>query len=186
MVLTRCETFLQYLSFSIYLLCMLSMFGISTLYHRITWSVKHRLLWKKLDHAGIYLMIAGTFTPIALLGLSMESAKSCLLMIWIVAFVGIIQSIFFVNLPKFVSAILYLIAGYLILPYFSELKTSLGVINSSLIVAGGVVYSIGAISYGLKRPVFYPKYFGYHELFHIMVNIGAILHFIVINNLIQN
>ena len=171
------------LPLSIYAICTLTMFGVSTLYHRVTWIEGRRLLWKKIDHAGIYLMIAGTFTPIALLALDPVSGIKVLITIWSVALVGIMQSIFFVNLPKFVSALLYLMAGYLILPYISELIKNIGMMNVWLLIAGGVSYSLGAICYGLKWPKFNPKYFGYHEVFHLFVNLGAILHFIVISSM---
>ncbi len=181
----RCQNWKEALSISVYVLCALTLFGVSSLYHRITWTPEKRLIWKKLDHAGIYLMIAGSFTPIAALALSEKSGNVLLATIWMVAFVGILQSIFFVNLPKYVSAIIYLIAGYLILPYLGEIQDKLGSMNVFLIVLGGIVYSLGAISYGLKRPVLNPKYFSYHEIFHIFVNIGAIIHFVVISSLIK-
>jgi hemolysin III len=171
-------------SVSVYVVCALLTFGISALYHRITWSSGARAIWRKLDHAGIYLMIAGTFTPVAMLGLSAASARNCLMTIWVVALAGIIQSIFFVNIPKIFSALLYLGAGYLIVPYMGELQQTIGSANVWLLVAGGVAYTLGAICYGLKRPVLDPRYFGYHEVFHVLVNAGAILHFFVINDLV--
>jgi hemolysin III len=151
----------------------------------VTWAPKQRALWKKLDHSAIYIMIAGTFTPIALLALDSTSGKNLLITIWSVAFIGVIQSIFFVNLPKMVSASIYLVAGYLILPYLSELKNAIGTHNLRLIIAGGITYSIGAMAYGLKRPILKPKFFSYHEVFHLLVNLGAILHFIVVSSLID-
>ena len=171
-------------SVSVYVVCALLTFGISALYHRITWSTGARAIWRKLDHAGIYLMIAGTFTPVAMLGLSAASARNCLMTIWVVALAGIIQSIFFVNIPKIFSAVLYLGAGYLIVPYMGELQQTIGSANVWLLVAGGVAYTLGALCYGLKRPVLDPRYFGYHEVFHVLVNAGAILHFFVINDLV--
>lgn len=171
-------------SVSVYVVCALLTFGISALYHRITWSIGARAIWRKLDHAGIYLMIAGTFTPVAMLGLSAASARNCLMTIWVVALAGIIQSVFFVNIPKIFSALLYLGAGYLIVPYMGELQQTIGSANVWLLVAGGVAYTLGAICYGLKRPVLDPRYFGYHEVFHVLVNAGAILHFFVINDLV--
>jgi hemolysin III len=171
-------------SVSVYVVCALLTFGISALYHRITWSIDARAIWRKLDHAGIYLMIAGTFTPVAMLGLSAASARDCLMTIWIVALAGIIQSVFFVNIPKIFSAVLYLVAGYLIVPYMGELQQTIGSANVWILVAGGVAYTLGALCYGLKRPVLDPRYFGYHELFHVLVNAGAILHFFVINDLV--
>ena len=171
-------------SVSVYVVCALLTFGISALYHRITWSTDARAIWRKLDHAGIYLMIAGTFTPVAMLGLNAASARDCLMTIWIVALAGIIQSVFFVNIPKIFSALLYLVAGYLIVPYMGELQQTIGSANVWILVAGGVAYTLGALCYGLKRPVLDPRYFGYHELFHVLVNAGAILHFFVINDLV--
>ena len=171
-------------SVSLYVVCALLTFGISAVYHRITWSTGARAIWRKLDHAGIYLMIAGTFTPVAMLGLSAASARACLMTIWIVALAGIIQSIFFVNIPKIVSALIYLIAGYLIVPYMGELQQNIGSANIWLLVAGGVAYTLGALCYALKRPVLDPRWFGYHEVFHVLVNAGAILHFFVINDLV--
>lgn len=171
-------------SVSLYVVCALLTFGISAVYHRITWSTGARAIWRKLDHAGIYLMIAGTFTPVAMLGLSAASARACLMTIWIVGLAGIIQSIFFVNIPKIVSALIYLIAGYLIVPYMGELQQNIGSANIWLLVAGGVAYTLGALCYALKRPVLDPRWFGYHEVFHVLVNAGAILHFFVINDLL--
>jgi hemolysin III len=171
-------------SVSVYVVCALLTFGVSALYHRITWSTSARAIWRRLDHAGIYLMIAGTFTPVAMMGLSAASAHDCLLTIWIVALAGIVQSVFFVNIPKVFSAAIYLVAGYLIVPYMAELQQTIGSGNVWLLVAGGVAYTLGALCYALKRPVLYPSHFGYHEVFHIFVNAGAILHFFVINDLV--
>jgi hemolysin III len=171
-------------SVSVYVVCALLTFGVSALYHRITWSTSARAIWRRLDHAGIYLMIAGTFTPVAMMGLSAASAHDCLLTIWIVALAGIVQSVFFVNIPKVFSAAIYLVAGYLIVPYMAELQQTIGSGNVWLLVAGGVAYTLGALCYALKRPVLDPRYFGYHEVFHILVNAGAILHFFVINDLV--
>src|SRR5665647_2509646 len=122
-LIMRCETNLERVAILIYSICALTMFGVSSLYHRVTWTTEQRSLWKKLDHAGIYLMIAGTFTPIALLGLEAASGKKLFITIWSVALIGILQSIFFVNLPKMVSAVIYLVAGYMILPYLCLLYT---------------------------------------------------------------
>lgn len=184
-LLIRCDTSLKRVAIIIYSLCTLTMFGISSLYHRVNWNDQKRLIWKKLDHSGIFIMIAGTFTPIAILGLDYNSGTKLLFTIWSVAIIGIIQSIFFVNIPKMMSSIIYLFAGYLILPYLSQLRISIGDKNIGLVVFGGVVYSLGALSYGFKWPKLKPQIFGYHEVFHVLVNFGAALHFLVINSLIN-
>ena len=162
----------------------LMMFGVSATYHRITWGEQGRALMKKLDHSSIYLMIAGTFTPICLLALPKDSGSELLITIWIVAAVGLLQSIFFVNLPKFVSALIYIIAGYLIVPYMGDLSGTFSHSQFALLIIGGIAYTIGGLSYGLKWPKLSPQYFGYHEVFHIFVSIGAALHFALVYSLV--
>jgi hemolysin III len=184
LLIANSESSTEWLSTIIYSFGTLSMFGVSALYHRINWSPEKRALLKKLDHSGIYIMIAGTVTPITLMGLSEESGKTLLIIIWTIALFGVLQSIFFVNLPKIVSALIYILAGFIISPYLSELAPNIGGVNLWLLLAGGITYSLGALAYGFKRPAFNPKYFGYHELFHVMVSIAAILHFIVVYSLI--
>lgn len=183
-LLLQCNTTAKLVSSLIYVLCALAMFGISSLYHRINWTPERRTVWKKLDHSGIYLMIAGSFTPVCALSLNDKSGTNLLMTIWIVAFVGILQSIFFVNLPKFVSSIIYLIAGYLVVPYLGEIYLKLGTFNTALLILGGVFYSVGAVCYALKRPVLKPEIFSYHEVFHLFVNFGAMAHYFVIHRLV--
>lgn len=184
LLIAKCTTELQYISTIVYSIALLTMFGVSALYHRITWNPEERFFMKRLDHSSIYFMIAGCFTPITLLALPFESGMRLLTLIWIVAIIGILQSIFFVNISKMYSAVLYLVMGYMIVPYFPELIGHIGNAKLALLIGGGLAYSIGAIAYGLKRPAFRPHIFGYHEFFHVMVSIGAILHFIMIYSII--
>lgn len=180
LLLARASNLNTMIGLSIYSIGVLLMFGISAVYHRIQWDVKQRAFMKKLDHAAIYVMIAGTCTPVALNVLGAESGKSLLLGIWIVAIIGVLQSIFFVNIPKIISAIIYLIPGYMIVPYAGELLPKLGTINSALLFVGGAFYTIGALCYGFRRPRLWPHIFGYHEVFHALVCLGALMHFIMI------
>ncbi len=175
----------QLLATIIYSVGILLMFGISALYHRVTWNEKYNTLMKKLDHSAIYVMIAGSCTPLALILLSGESGLNLMISVWVIALVGILQSVFFPNSFKVMSLILYLLAGYAVTPYVSELLPKMGMFNIVLLVAGGVSYTIGAITYGTKKPVLNPKVFGYHEVFHGFVNLGAILHFIMIYSIIR-
>lgn len=169
----------------VYTVSVLLLFGISTIYHRIHWQPTPRAFMKRLDHSAIFILIAGTFTPICLLALPAQSGHQLLLVIWIAAVVGIFQSIFWVKAPKYVTAIFYVTMGWFALPYLNELKNSLGPVLLALIFSGGVVYTIGAIFYALKKPNLFPGVFGYHELFHLFTIIGAALHFIVIYQLIN-
>lgn len=184
LLLLRTNGQIELLVTMIYCIGLLSMFGISALYHRFNWSEKKRSFMKSLDHAAIYLMIAGTFTPITFLALSEDSGMVLFRNIWIVAGIGIIQSIFLVNIPKILSSLIYLFAGYMVIPYIGELIENMSSYQIFLLVGGGVIYSIGALSYGFKRPVLNPKFFGYHEVFHLLVSIAAIFHFALVYTII--
>lgn len=168
----------------IYGLGALSMFGLSALYHRPTWSPGRRLFMGRLDHSGIYLMIAGSFTTLAQV-LSSESKKTVLITIWVIAGIGILQSLFLKAIPKWLSAILYVGAGWMIVPYTGELREALSESQLILLIVGGILYTVGAAFYALKWPVLYPRYFSYHEVFHILVIVAAIFHFIVIYQISQ-
>lgn len=168
----------------IYCLCLLLLFGISAFYHRLHWQPNTRALLKRLDHSAIYLLIAGTFTPICLFALSDTTGPRLLLVVWSVASLGIMQTIFWVQAPKWFSALFYVAMGWLVLPYLTELRGSLGSFNLLLLAIGGMAYTLGALVYALKRPGLVPAIFGYHELFHLLTIIGAALHFIVIYHLV--
>ena len=168
----------------IYSAGLLSMFGFSALYHRMNSTIKVKKFLRKLDHTGIFLMIAGTFTPVCLLALPAESGFTLLTIIWIVAFIGILQSMFFGNIHRLLRASIYLIAGYMALPFMSIIFLSLSSSKIVLVIAGGIIYSIGAVAYGFKYPQLSPEVFGFHEVFHTLVIIAAILHFIVVYSLI--
>lgn len=168
----------------VYSIGIFMMFGFSALYHRINWRPKVLKVMRRLDHSSIFIMIAGSFTPICLLVLPNKLGLQLLLIIWIIAGIGIIQTVLFTNTPRMVRAGIYLIAGYMAIPYLSVLSSVMGFTNYALTVAGGTIYSVGAIGYGLKFPDFSPKYFGYHEFFHILVSVAAILHFIVIYSIV--
>ncbi len=177
------NSYLEITANTIYSIGLCGMFGISALYHRLNCSIKIKLMLRKLDHCGIFIMIAGSFTPICLLALPNESGSTLLIIVWSLALLGIIQSIFLTRIHRWARASLYLIVGYMAFPFIKVLYLSLSLYKIILIGAGGLVYSIGAVGYGLKFPKLNPKIFGFHEMFHLLVIIAAILHFIVIYNL---
>lgn len=168
----------------IYSLGLLCLFGMSAIYHRPHWEPKARVILRRLDHSAIFVLIAGTFTPICLLSLPEASGYRLLLIIWSAAFAGILQTIFWVNAPRWFSALFYIVMGWFALPYLGELNASLGRKNVLLIIAGGIVYTVGAVFYATKKPKLLPTVFGYHEVFHLFTIIAAILQFIVIYQLI--
>lgn len=164
---------------------LLLMLGISALYHRPHWEPVPRARMKRLDHSAIFLLIAGTFTPVCLLALPSRDGHQLLRVIWIAALTGILQSVFWVRAPKWFTALFYVGVGWLAFPYLPEMKDSLGFRNLSLIAGGGVIYTGGAIFYAMKKPKLFPAVFGYHELFHLFTVIAAGMHFIVIYQLIR-
>ncbi len=184
MLLAKATSSIQIVSILIYSFGLLSMFGVSALYHRIHWEPKPRALMNKFDHSAIYIMIAGSCTPICLLVLGDDSGFKLLTTIWLIALIGVGQSVFFPNLPKYIRSLIYMIPGYMVLPYVSELIPKLGSTNITLLFVGGVFYTIGAIAYGTRWPVLKPLRYGYHEVFHLFVCFGAIAHFVLIYSLI--
>jgi len=168
----------------VYSLSLAGMFACSSLYHRINWSPTARMWWRRLDHSAIFLLIAGTGTPICLLGIKGESGYHLLWIFWGMAIAGIFKELFWIKAPKWISAIFYVIMGWAGVPYLREMGTALGPTNMALMVAGGIVYTVGAVIYALKRPDPFPKVFGYHEIFHLLVVIASLLHFIVVYQLV--
>ena len=169
----------------IYVAGLLFLFGVSATYHIPYWNAKPRALLKRIDHSAIFIFIASTFTPICLLALSEASGHQLLVIIWSVAFFGVNQAIFWPKAPRWLTATMYVVMGWLALPYIGELNQTLGSAKIVFIVAGGIVYTIGAVFYALKKPNLKPGIFGYHELFHLLTIIGAFFHFVVIYQLIQ-
>lgn len=168
----------------VYSIGLLMLLGFSAIYHRIHWEPRARAFLKRIDHSAIFLLIAGTTTPVALLALPDSAGKSLLWLIWTAAFVGIIQSIFWITAPKWFTALLCVVVGSLSTPYIGEIKDMLTSAELFLLVGGGVLYTIGAAFYAIKKPNFFPGVFGYHELFHGFTIVAAILHFILIYHLV--
>lgn len=168
----------------IYSLGLLFLFGCSSVYHRFNWSPKARNLIQRFDHSAIFILIASTVTPIALLALPDEKGHSLLQVIWTSALAGTLISIFWTSVPKWVMAVSCVAMGWLAFPYFGELKETFTSTQLNFLIAGGIVYSVGAIFYALKKPVLWPNSFGYHELFHLCTLFGAGFHFCAIYALI--
>lgn len=169
----------------IYSLSLIMLFGVSALYHRPQWNPQQRTWMRRLDHAAIFILIAGTGTPICLLAIPAESGFKLLAAFWLAAAFGFLQSLFWIKAPKWLSAILYIAMGWIALPYIPEIRASLGSLNAIYLISGGALYTIGAIIYASKRPNPSPKYFGYHEIFHLLVIFGAFFHFLVVRALMN-
>jgi hemolysin III len=156
------------------------MLGTSTLYHRVTWSPNARLWMRRADHAGIFLLIAGTYTPVALISLSGAWGTTVLAVVWAGAAAAAISKFWWVSAPKWVSASLGLALGWIgviVLPQFAQRE---GIAPVVLIAAGGLAYTAGALVYALKRPDPVPRVFGYHELFHALTIVALACQYVAI------
>lgn len=165
---------------TVYGLTLVALFGVSALFHRVTWSAGARRWMGRLDHASINLLIAGTFTPIGLLVLSGTLAGVLLTLTWSGALAGIALHLFWIDAPKWLSAVLYVVLGWSGGAAFPQLVTHVGWGASGLLALGGVLYSAGAAVYALRRPDPAPGVFGYHEVFHALVVAAAIAHYVVV------
>jgi len=166
---------------AIYVLGLAGLLGTSALYHRVTWRKPNVRRWlRRLDHSMIFLLIAGTYTPFALLVLSQPLGTVVLVLIWTGAVGGIVLSLLWPDAPRPVSAAIYISLGWVAIIAMPQLFHRLGALGIVLIAAGGLLYSAGAIIYARKRPDPVPTVFGYHEIFHVLVVAAAALHFAVI------
>lgn len=152
--------------------CLAGCFGASALYHRPTWKPTVRSWLARLDHAGVYLLIAGTYTPFGLLVLSAAWAIPILAVVWSGALVAILLKLFWVRAPKWLSAAIGVSLGWVGAVAFSQLL-KVHIVGLLLVVAGGLFYTAGAIVYARRRPDPRPTVFGYHELFHVLTLLAA-------------
>ncbi len=170
----------QVLYTTIYLVCIAMMFGTSALFHLKTWGPVGRRRMRRADHAMIFFAIAGSYTAIAGLALDGWRRVAMLSIVWVGGLAGVIVRQVFLDAPKWVIAIPYIVVGWSALLFIPALLHSLGVLGFLGILAGGLAYTTGAIFYAAKRPNLVPGVFGYHELFHSCTVIGAGFHLAVV------
>jgi hemolysin III len=169
----------------IYGLSLVAMYSISAAYHRGTWSTAGRDRMRKLDHAGIFFLIAGSYVPVAALGVPGWAGTILLWGAVLGGVVGVLHSVFFVHLFRGFNIILYVAFGCMAVPFLPQLLQGLGLTNTLFIVAGGVCYIVGAVVYGKKWPNPSPVHFGYHEIFHALVVLASALHFVAVLRLVR-
>lgn len=169
------------ISLTIYAVSMVLLYAASTTYHTFDISPKVNTLLKKFDHMMIFVLIAGSYTPICLLVLEPETGLSLLALVWGIALVGILVKAFWVYCPKWFSSVLYIGMGWTCVLAFGQILNGLTPAEFGWLLAGGIVYTIGGIIYALKLPVFNAihKNFGSHEIFHLFVMGGSACHFVV-------
>jgi hemolysin III len=172
-VVAGAETTRARVAVAVYALSVAAMFGSSALYHRIDWPPAQRRTLRRLDHAMIYLLIAGTYTPFATLALSGAARVAVLALVWVGALAGIVLAFAWSDRPKWVEVVLAVALGWIGVVVLPQLVEALGGTAVGLVVAGGVFYTAGSLVYARGRPDPIPAVFGYHELFHALVVVAA-------------
>jgi hemolysin III len=162
----------------VYGLAMSGLFTFSALYHATKRTENAPTVWRKLDHIAIFFMIAGTYTPVSYVFLQGAWRWSILSISWAFVILGILLKVFFLHAPRWASTVLYLLMGWLAIIPLRILWRDMTHYSFFLILGGGVVYSIGAIIYGLKKPNPVPGTFGFHEIFHVLILVAAVMHYI--------
>ncbi|WP_166349037.1 PAQR family membrane homeostasis protein TrhA [Phytoactinopolyspora limicola] len=163
-------------SAALYTLTAALLFGISALYHRGHWSPRVAASLKRLDHANIFLIIAGTYTPFTLLILPSESARVLLSLVWIGALLGVGFRVFWLSAPRWLYVPIYIALGWAAVFWLPQFAAHGGAAVVALIIAGGLLYTAGAVVYGVKRPNPWPRWFGFHEVFHAFTLAGFASH----------
>ena len=166
---------------SIYAVTLIGMFTVSATYHRHTWKSKRTRTWmRRADHSMIFLFIAGTYTPMTVLAIQPPTSTIVLTAVWIGAAGGVALKMFWPHAPAWVGVPFYLALGWVAVFVLPDLLASGGVAVLVLVVAGGLLYSMGAIFYATRRPNTWPATFGYHEYFHACVSLAALCHCVAI------
>jgi hemolysin III len=169
------------LAAAIYAVSVAALFGSSALYHRVVWRSPGARRWmRRLDHSMIFVLIAGTYTPLALLALRGALAGALLIAVWAGAAAGIVLKLVWIDAPERLVALVYVLLGWVGAAAAPEMFATLGAAPAALVATGGVLYTAGAVVYIRKRPDPVPAVFGYHEVFHVLVIAAAALQYAAI------
>ncbi|MCL2475169.1 MAG: hemolysin III family protein [Chloroflexi bacterium] len=164
----------------IYTVCGLLMFLASFFYHAQKQQENQNNIWRKLDHIAIFIMIAGSYTALCHIYLPPVTAMWLIIAQWLLVAFGVFYKIFWIKGPRFLSSLIYLLMGWMIIIPLGDLLDSMNALKLWLLISGGLAYTVGAVLYALKKPNFIPSFFAFHEVFHIFVLLGAALHWAVI------
>jgi len=160
---------------AVFMVTSMLLFGNSALYHRFDWKPRTLAVLKRIDHANILLLIAGTYTPIAVLALPTPKTILLLSLVWGGALIGILFRVFWIDAPRWLYVALYLVLGWAAVMYLGDLLAA-NVAMMVLVVVGGLLYTAGAIVYGTKKPNPWPGHFGFHEIFHVCTVLAFLCH----------
>lgn len=156
------------------------LFGTSALLHRGSWSPPVEDLIRRLDHSNIYLIIAGTYTPFAVLALPPDQGRALLLIVWTGAIAGVLLRVFWTSAPRWLTTSLYVLVGWVAIFFLPGLIDGAGASAVILIIVGGVLYTLGAVVYATKRPNPAPEWFGFHEVFHAFTVAAFFTHYVAV------
>jgi len=166
---------------SVYALTVSLLFGTSAVYHRVSWSTPaRRALVARLDHSMIFLFIAGTYTPFALLAMPERTGRVVLAVVWAGAVGGVLLKTSWITAPRWLTVPIYLALGWVAVFVLPELLSHGGLAALVLIIIGGLLYTAGGVVYGLKRPDPFPRVFGFHEVFHLCTVVAAACHMVAV------
>lgn len=162
-------------SAAVFMASSLLLFGNSALYHRFDWKPKTKAILKRIDHANIVILIAGTYTPLAVLALPPDQGTLLLVLVWSGALAGILFRIFWIDAPRWLYVALYLVLGWAAVMYMPQLFQA-NPTMMILVIIGGLLYTVGAVAYALKKPNPWPGHFGFHEIFHLCTVLAFLCH----------
>ncbi|MFO7572776.1 MAG: hemolysin III family protein [Gaiellaceae bacterium] len=169
------------LATAVYAVAMAAMLGASVLYHRVSWKSARRRAWaRRLDHAMIFVFIAGTYTPFALLSFEGWVSEVVLICVWSGAALGLLVNLAWIDAPKWVTAPAYLLVGWVGVVAAPQLFSEVGVAGAILLIVGGALYTLGALTYATHWPNPFPRTFGFHEVFHLLVVAALAAHIVAV------
>ena len=178
----RDDSRLTVISLAVFITSMILLYAASTLYHTLDISPKVNRALKKIDHMMIFILIAGTYTPVCMVVLGDQTGWMLLALVWSIAAAGILIKMCWITCPKWFSSVLYIAMGWVCVLAFTRIVQALPTAAFGWLLAGGIIYTIGGVIYALKLPVFNSRHrrFGSHEIFHLFVMGGSLCHYIVI------
>lgn len=171
---------------AIYIVTACLLFGVSAVYHRGTWGPRGEAVLRRLDHANIFLIIAGTYTPLTLLLLPESTGTPLLWAVWAAAVAGIAFRVFWVGAPRWLYTPCYIAMGWAAVFFLPDFMRTGGIAVLVLVVVGGLLYSAGGVIYGIKRPNPSPRFFGFHEVFHSLTLAAFVVHYVGISLVAYN
>jgi hemolysin III len=169
---------------AVYATALAAQFGVSALYHRITWTPRARRWMRRLDHSMIFILIAGTYTPVAVLVLPRPFGLVLLATVWLATVVGVAFNLAWITAPRWIAAVLCLVLGWIAIVALPDLLAVMSLPTLLFLVVGGVAYSAGGLVYATRRPNPAPAVFGYHEVFHALTIVAAVLHFSAVASIV--